>query len=216
MLAQRAAAYRMESACPADIEINVTGDYLKKMLKSFSHLTADECAYIFAGEEFHYSLIDFDCFRLHASAVVLDGRAFLFSAPSGTGKSTHTSLWCNYFGDARTYILNDDTPVIKREGDRFIAYGTPWSGTSPLNKNVGVPLESVAFLERSQENWIRLATHDEGVINIMTQTIKTSDQKCMEKLLSLLGTFLKEVPIFRMGCTISIQAVEMAHAAMGR
>ncbi len=214
LLSQRAAAYSTECADAVDMEIEVPAYQLLKMQQSFPHLTKDECAYIFAGEEFHYDLIHFACFRLHASAVVLDGRAYLFSAPSGTGKSTHTSLWCDYFGRERTYILNDDMPAIRQEGNRFTAYGTPWSGTSPLNQNAGVPLQAIAFMERSQTDWIRPASHNESIIGLMSHSINMSDQTSLEKLLALLEALLKAVPIYRMGCTISHHSVKMAHAAM--
>jgi hypothetical protein len=216
LLAKRAAAYHTESTSPADIEIVVPMEHLVKMQQSFPNLTAEECAYIFAGEEFHQSTIEFDCFRLHASAVVLDGKAYLFSAPSGTGKSTHTSLWCNYFGQERTYILNDDMPVIRRIGDQFIAYGTPWSGTSPMNRNASAPLKAIAFIERARENWIRPALHNEGIINLFSHTIKMRDQECFERFLSLFDAFMNAVPIYSMGCTISYQSVEMAYAEMSR
>jgi len=216
MLARRAEAYHTEITGEADIDIEVTHELLWQMQSYHPHLTEDECAYIYTGEDFYYNLIDHGGFKLHASAVVLDGQAYLFSAPSGTGKSTHTALWCDYFGPDRAYILNDDAPVIKRAGDSFMAWGSPWSGISPLNRNTGVSLKAIAFLERSQSDWIRPITFDESIVRFMEQTCRTRVPERLERLLSLLERLQETVPIYRLGCTVSRLAVETAYAAMSK
>ncbi len=216
LLNERAEAYRTEYTGVADLTIDLPQDALQKMCYNHPYLTEDECAYIVSGDEFCYNLINHDGFRLHASAVVLDGHAYLFSAPSGTGKSTHTALWCDYFGPERAYILNDDAPVIKWAGDAFIAWGSPWSGTMPLNRNSGVPLKGIAFLERSRSDWILPMGFSESIIYLMEQTRRTQEPKRMEKLIYLLERLLMVVPIYRLGCTPSFCAVETAYAVMNR
>jgi hypothetical protein len=216
LFSERAEAYCTENANAADIVIDVPQDLLQRMRFHLPQLTEDECAYIYTGEEFCYNLIIHEGFRLHASAVVLDGQAYLFSAPSGTGKSTHTALWCDYFGPERAYILNDDAPVIKLSGETFFAWGSPWSGTSPLNRNSSVPLKAIAFLERSGSNWIRPMPCGESIVRLMEQTRRTQEPIHLERLISLLEKLMKSVPIYRMGCTISHVAVETAYAAMNR
>jgi hypothetical protein len=216
LLAERAEPYRIEDACVADFVIEVPQEHLQQMHLFHPNLTENECAYITTGDKFCYHLINYGGFRLHASAVVLDGHAYLFSAPSGTGKSTHTALWCDYFGPDRAYILNDDAPVIKRLGNTFMAWGSPWSGTSPLNRNTGVPLKAIAFLEQSKSNWIRSMDFGESIIHLMKQTRRTNQPKHMEKLMSLLESLLMTVPIYRLGCTMGYGAVETAYAAMSK
>ena len=216
LLAERAEPYHIDHACTADFVIEVPQEHLTQMQHCHPNLTENECAYITAGDRFYYNLIIFGGFRLHASAVVLDGLAYLFSAPSGTGKSTHTALWCDYFGSDRAYILNDDAPVIKKVGDTFMAWGSPWSGTSPLNRNAGVPLKAIAFLEQSQSDWIRPMDYSESIIYLMNQTRRSNQPNRMERLMSLLEGLVKTVPIYRLGCTISHGAVETAYAAMNR
>lgn len=216
MLSRRAEAYRTESMDTADLAIELPKEILQKMRCLHPYLSEDECAYIFTGDRFYYNLIDYGGFKLHASAVVLDGWAYLFSAPSGIGKSTHTALWCDYFGPERTYILNDDAPVIKQEEGKFMAWGSPWSGTSPLSKNIGVPLKAIAFLERSPTNWIHPMTFGESIIHLMKQTRRSEDPERMERLMSLLEKLLVAIPIYRLGCTVSKCAVETAYAAMNK
>ena len=86
---------------------------------------------------------------LHASAVVVDGDAYLFSAPCGTGKSTHASLWLKYLKHKNPYILNDDKPAIRIVNDNIYVYGTPFSGKTDKNKNEKANLKGIAFLEQS-------------------------------------------------------------------
>lgn len=216
MLLERAEAYCIESAESVDIEIEVPQEFVKKTCFSHPNLTENECAYIFSGVDFYYNLIDHSGFKLHASAVVLDGQAYLFSASSGTGKSTHTALWCDYFGISRAYILNDDGPVIKQERDVFMAWGSPWSGTSPLSRNTGVPLKAIAFLEQSESDWIRPMTFDESIVRLLEQSHRIGEHERTEKLISLLEELIKVVPIYRFGCTMNRSAVETAYAAMNK
>jgi hypothetical protein len=210
----RARAYSTEDTDTPDISIEVTQAFLIQMRSFHPHLTEDECAYIFTGEDFGCNLIDYGGFKLHASAVVLDRQAYLFSAPSGIGKSTHTSLWCSYFGPERAFILNDDAPIIRRTGDTYSAWGSPWSGTSSLNRNTGVPLKAIAFLERSNSDWIRPMDRSQSIIRLMDQTRMTRNQERMEKLICLLEGLLMAVPIYQLGCTPQYSAVLTAYSAM--
>ena len=91
---------------------------------------------------------------LHASAAALGGRAYLFSGPCGRGKSTHTRLWQQTFGEA-VQVFNDDKPALRRLDGRWYAYGTPWCGKDGINLNQKWPLGGICFLEKSQENRIR-------------------------------------------------------------
>ncbi len=216
MLRERAEPYRIDYEGEADLVIDVTPEIVKEIRNAQPHLSEEECAYIYTGEEFNYHMIDCGGLKLHASAVVLDGEAYLFSAPSGTGKSTHTTLWREYFGPERTFILNDDAPIIKPEGDVLMAWGSPWSGTSPLSRNVGVPLKAIAFLEQSQKDWIMPMDYSDALIHIMGQTSRTQLLDRLDKQIATLNRLLKTVPIFRMGCTISHNAVETAYAAMNK
>ena len=83
----------------------------------------------------------------------MDGYAYLFSANSGTGKSTHTGLWLEHFKD-KAYIINDDKPVLKKENDSWYVYGTPWSGKYDINANKKELLGGIVFLERSKTNYL--------------------------------------------------------------
>ena len=133
------------------------------------HLSKDDAEYISTGQFFYNTLLRHSGFLLHSSAVVVDGKAYLFSAASGTGKSTHTQLWLDTFGD-RAYMLNDDKPAIRYEDGAWYAYGTPWSGKYDISTNARVPLAGICFLKRGEENVIKPFTGSAAAFAFLEQT----------------------------------------------
>ena len=105
---------------------------------------------------------------LHASAAALGGRACLFSGPCGRGKSTHTRLWQQTFGEA-VQVFNDDKPALRRLDGRWYAYGTPWCGKDGINLNQKWPLGGICFLEKSQENRIRRLPAAESLDSLLRE-----------------------------------------------
>lgn len=195
----------------ADIAIALTDDFIKEKQKENPHLTIDECEYIWTGSQFYHKLLDFNGFMLHASAVAMNNKAYLFSAKSGTGKSTHTELWQRYFGEDRALIINDDKPAICFIDNQFYVYGTPWSGKSDKNIDIKVPLHSIIFIEQAKENWINKIDTRQAIKLILEQTLRPKDVEKMDGLLVLLDKLLKTIPIYKMGCDISKNAVELAY-----
>ncbi len=179
------------------------------------HLSPDERELMYTAHDFYIALLNFNGFMLHSSAVEVDGQAYLFSAPSGTGKSTHTSLWLELFGD-KAQIINDDKPAIRITDNGIYAYGTPWSGKSDLNVNEGYPLGGICVLERSEHNFINPLDEGTAVFSILNQTIRPQAPEAMGQLLTLLDTVIKQVPVWKMGCNISVDAAKMAYEAMSR
>lgn len=100
------------------------------------------------------------CFT--CSAVALDGQAYLFTAPSGTGKSTHTRLWREVFGE-RAVMVNDDKPLIQVREDAIYVCGTPWNGKHNLDSNQKVPIKGICLLERGTVNHIETISAADGV-----------------------------------------------------
>lgn len=197
----------------ADIEINPTVGLILSMLEEHPEADADLCEYMWTGTKFYEGLLDFNGFLLHSSAVVLDGKAYLFSATSGTGKSTHTELWLKVFGD-RARILNDDKPAVRVIGGRVYASGTPWSGKVDLSVNETVPIAGICFLERAKENSICEISAKEALPRLLEQTIKPKDAKMFDKLCAILDEVFKNVKVFKLGCNISEEAVQVAYNAM--
>ncbi len=212
---QQAAAYRTDEVLKPNITIYLSDAYLAGRQKENPQLTLEQCEYIWTGTIFYDALVNFDGFVLHASAVMVDGKAYLFSAPSGTGKSTHTSLWLKHFGD-RARILNDDKPAIRVTESGIRVYGTPWSGKTDLNINAEAKLGGICFLERAQKNHIEEISKGEAIVRIMNQTLRPSEEKEMSQLLDTLDKVIRGTHIYKMGCTISEEAAEMAYEKMNR
>lgn len=199
-----------------DIVIPYPEQQIKELCRRESHIDADGAENMLTAEFFYKELLKFDGFMLHSSAVVVDGRAYLFSAPSGTGKSTHTSLWLEVFGE-RAYILNDDKPALRFfENGGVIAYGTPWSGKSDLNVNTGVPVQGICVLERAEENFILPMSDGDAAFSILNQTIRPTEESAMLSLLDYVDRLVRTVPVWRMGCNISPEAAHTAYNAMSR
>lgn len=139
-----------------DIEINVNKQRIENAKKDHPELDENDWEYLLTGSDFYTHLLDFDGMLLHSSCVVVDGFAYLFSADSGTGKSTHTNLWLEKF-KGKAYILNDDKPAIRKIDGKIYACGTPWSGKYDISQPKIVPIAAIALLERSETNYIKPA-----------------------------------------------------------
>lgn len=213
-LKKRAKAYEMD-VVPAhvDIEINPTVEIILELINKHPEADANICEYMWTGTEFYNKLLDFDGFMLHSSAVVVDGKAYLFSATSGTGKSTHTGLWLEVFGE-RAKILNDDKPAIRIIDDKVFACGTPWSGKSDLNINEIVPIQGICFLERAKENYIKEIDVKEAMPLLFEQTIKLKNVNKIDKMVACLEKVFSAVKVYKMGCNISTEAAVMAYNKM--
>lgn len=151
---------------------------------------------------------------LHGSTVALDGSAYLFTAPCGTGKSTHTRLWREYFG-ARAVMVNDDKPFLRITSDGVLAYGSPWCGKHGLASNICVPLKGICVLRRGKENVIRSADPDKIRDFLYNQAHSPEDADLQQKARILVDTLLQTVPLWQMDCNMNLEAAEVSYSAMG-
>lgn len=213
-LTKQAAAYRIDAQENPDMTIYLSDDFLEKKHQEMPQLSLEDCEYIYTSSVYYTGLLHYGGFMLHSSAVVMDGKAYLFSATSGTGKSTHTGLWQKVFGADRAKILNDDKPAIRITRDGIFACGTPWSGKTDLNINEAVPIAGICFLERSEENWIKRVPGGSAIVKLLNQTLRPVDENDMSTLLAHIDKVLSDVPIYNMGCNISDEAAIMAHKVM--
>lgn len=150
---------------------------------------------------------------LHGSTVAVDGYAYLFTAPSGTGKSTHVRLWIENFKN-RAVIVNDDKPLIKLGENEIKVYGTPWMGKHNLGNNVSFPLKAICFLERAEENNIENVCFSKVYATLLQQIQKFEKADDMLKLLSLVELFRERVSFYRLYCNISKEAANVSYNFM--
>ena len=156
---------------------------------------------------------EYDTILFHGSCVAVDGEGYLFTAKSGTGKSTHTRLWRELFG-GRAVMINDDKPLIRISEGGATIYGTPWDGKHRLSTNVGVPLKALCILERAEKNSIRRISAYEAFPMLMQQSYRPAGAAAMDKTLTLIDRLASTVGLWRLGCNMDIEAAKVAYEAM--
>lgn len=155
---------------------------------------------------------DYDTFLFHGSCVSVDGAAYLFTAKSGTGKSTHTRLWRELLGD-RAVMVNDDKPLIRVNADgTAVAYGTPWDGKHRLSSNTSAPLKSICILEQATDNSIREITKSEALPMLIQQAYRPADPVALAKTLALIDRL--DVRLYRLSCNMDISAAALSYETM--
>jgi len=209
----------LQQAQPYETEVRGEADFTiccntQKIMEDNPQMKDPDMAqYMGSGAVFARHLLRHNGFQLHSSAVLLSGKAYLFSAPSGTGKSTHTEKWQRLFG-AR--YLNDDKPALRRTEDGWIAYGTPWSGKHDLSVPECAPLGGIAFLERGEENKILRLQPADAVPLLISQSLRYLSAGQMTAQLELLDKLLREVPVWRLVCRNDDDAAILSHGEMVR
>jgi hypothetical protein len=154
----------------------------------------------------------FDTFLFHGSCVAVDGAGYLFTARSGTGKSTHARLWRELLG-GRAAMVNDDKPLVRVAGDGgAVAYGTPWDGKHRLSSNVAVPLRAICVLERAGENHIVPISKSEALPTLVQQAYRPADPVAMARTLALIDRL--DVRLYRISCNMDASAAELSYNAM--
>ena len=194
-LAPRCEAYLCAHGATPDIVIR---EELYRKERYDPRITFESVAYMEAAYQFYLQLLDHSGFYLHSSAVMYEGKVYLFSGPCRAGKSTHTRLWQQTFGpEAR--VINDDKPAIRLMDGKWIAYGTPWCGKDGINENASAPIAGVCFLKKAPHNAIRRLSSLEAAQKILTQTIRKFDRaENLDKLLTLLNQFIADVPVYEL------------------
>ena len=162
-------------------------------------------------------MLSYDTILFHGSVIAVDGEGYLFTAKSGTGKSTHTRLWRETFGD-RAVMVNDDKPLLRITKEGVTAYGTPWDGKHRLSSNTSVPLNGICILERSVKNHIvRLDTKEQmrsAYPMIVQQTHKSTNPANALKTMELIDRLMEAVPIYRLSCNMERSAAKVAYEGM--
>ena len=151
----------------------------------------------------------------HGSVIAVDGRAYLFTAKSGTGKSTHTRLWRELLGD-RAVMVNDDKPFLQMTEDGVVAWGSPWNGKHRLGNNIGVPLKAICILERGTDNRIRRITPAEALPMLFQQSSRPMDPAKMPQYLDMIDKLTKRVEFYRLQCNMDPEAALVSYEAMSR
>ena len=197
--------------CDASPDIIIKEEHYNK--EKYPDLDYESLAYMYSGWAFYRQLLSYDGLMFHSSAVELDGVAYLFSGPSGMGKSTHTRLWQQEFPSAR--IFNDDKPALRYIDGVWYAYGTPWCGKDGININTKVPIGGICFLRQGEENKIRRLPEIEAAAAIISQTLRRfSTSEGLGVMTNLVESLVREIPVFELVNKPEPEAAILSHRAM--
>ncbi len=161
------------------------------------------------------AMLEYDTFLMHGSVIAVDGNAYMFTAPSGTGKSTHARLWREMLGE-RAVMVNDDKPLLRVTDSSVFAYGTPWNGKHRLGTNISAPLKAVCFLERAEKNSIAPVSKYAVYDKLLMQTYRPSDPVLLKRTLALVDRLASAVPLYRLCCNTEPDAARLAFETIAK
>lgn len=195
--------YRLDD--PHDYTIYLQAEDLTRILPQF-RLSA-----LFSPERL---LLHHSAFQLHASVISWNGNGILFTAPSGTGKSTQADLWKRLEG---AQILNGDRAIIRNENDKFRVYGSPYAGSSGIYTNHSVPIRAIVALSQASENSLRPLTAVAAFNQLYREsTVRYWDPEFVDVFSNLLLSLIERVPIYHLACRPDAGAVAILKAELSK
>lgn len=205
-LADRALPFLCYGAEKVDIKLFFDSAEVKKRSELFGFSLA-LAEYQLSCELFCKEVLRFGAFVLHASAVLLDDKVYMFSAPSGIGKSTHAALWRKCFG---AEIINDDKPLIRYENGFFTAYGTPWCGSGFERLNKHGKVKALFFIKRGEVNKLHRFDREKALYLLLESMYRPAGDSDMDALIGTLGSFVSHTRILGLECTMQDDAASFA------
>jgi hypothetical protein len=199
---------------PGEPDITITTDMYKP--DSWPGIPPEGIAYMESGTYFYLYLLQHGGLMLHSSAVEMDGKAYLFSGPCGMGKSTHTRIWQQTFGE-KAQVFNDDKPALRCVDGTWYAYGTPWCGKDGINQNKKVPLAGICFLQQAPENKIRRLNRKEAMYRVLAQTLyKFKLVENLDRMLTHVDALVRQIPVFELENRPEPAAAVLSYETMRR
>lgn len=197
-----------------EFTIKCTKEYLKtKKLAILEKNPENEYSYYYLEKRYilfnlSINLLDRNCMKLHSSALSYKGQGVLFTAPSGTGKSTHSRLWREAFGND-VIMVNDDMPYLSIEDDVVLINGYPYMGKHKIGNNMSVKLKAIVILRRGEENKIVPISRKDAFKFLATQTAIYGDNKLIAKSFSLLDKITNMVDLYYLECNTNDSAAKI-------
>ena len=153
-----------------------------------------------------------DGFLLHASFIEYEGKAILFTAPSETGKSTQAQLWCDHLG---AELVNGDRAAVRVMDGQVFACGIPFSGSSPVRRNVTLPLAAIVYLSQAPENTIQRLRGVRAFRRVWEGcTVNVWDREDVAHATDTVSKALSRIPVYHLACTPDFRAVELLKQTM--
>ena len=190
-----------------DAEALEEGMKLRKVTEPFLERLAIQ-------RKFAEATMERNILMVHGSAVAVDGIGYVFTAACGTGKSTHTRLWRQVFGD-RAVMINDDKPFVSLTDEGVFVCGSPWSGKHGLDSNISVPLGGICLLERGVENRISPLERDRvpEMVNRLRWYMEPERIPTFDQLAQKLSD---RIPFWHLQCNMDPDAARISYETMSR
>ena len=168
----------------------------------------------FSHIDFEYILIRMKRLCLHAACVDTPLGGILFSGPSGIGKSTQAELWCAHRGARQ---INGDRPILSRDAHGWLAWGSPFAGSSRCHVNENCRVRAIIMLEQSKSCDLRRLNPAEAFRAVWSGlTVHSWDREFMEQAADLTMELIEQVPVYRFACTPEKNAVQYLEEKLGK
>ena len=191
-------------------------EYFRENLREgIPHYAPDYLETLAVYRKLAEAYLAYDMLLVHGSVVAVDGQAYLFTASSGTGKTTHTRLWLERFGQ-RAQVVNGDKPLLGIGPQGVTAYGTPWDGKEHLSSNIACPLKAICILTRGETNRIAPISKKDALPMLCQQTYRPMNPAALRKTLSLVDRLGGLVALYRLSCNMEPEAAQVAYDGMNR
>ena len=152
---------------------------------------------------------------VHASTIMKGDYGYPFIAESGTGKSTHTSLWLRFIDDCS--LMNDDNPVIRIEDGTPYIYGSPWSGKTPCYRNVRALLGAVTRIERAPKNSIERLPVVKAFASVLPScSTMMWDKSIYDHVCNAVTRIIETTPVYTLHCLPDAEAAQICHQTIAR
>ncbi|MGN0069194.1 MAG: hypothetical protein ACI350_05640 [Prevotella sp.] len=152
---------------------------------------------------------------IHASLVRHNGYGYAFNARSGTGKSTHVSLWLDTIPGCD--LMNDDNPVIRIIDGQAYIYGSPWSGKTPCYRNVKARLGAITRIDRATENSIEKETPVKAFASILPSCSSMIwDSEIYNNICSTITEIVNTTDIYTLHCLPNKEAAILCHKTISK
>lgn len=162
-----------------------------------------------------FSSVNLQTLLVHASVIRKDGRGYLMTAPSGTGKSTHTFLWYKNIPDCD--LMNDDNPIVRIVDGKSIVYGSPWSGKTKCYRNIEAPIGAIVRIQQRPQNTIRPMAPVESLAVLLSQVSSMKwDKAIYHTVCATLGKLISCTPVFELGCLPNAEAAHVCYETVSK
>ena len=198
--------------CVPDIQVKVSPEEIDIEEDKYTDISFSKgycegaCLYRAIAEQ----LPERDGFVFHGAAVEIDGKGVIFTAPSGTGKTTHISLLMKNYPD-NVRVINGDKPIIRKIDGEWRVFGTPWAGKEGWKRNASAPLSAIVIVNRAENNSIEAIAPEMNFDQLISQVYLPYQGKATLLTFDLLNDIAGTVKFYRLNCNMDDSAAETSY-----